>query len=144
MQSYKACMTSRRSTSNRISKSANISQTPTWQITYYNERVQRDVWAMPAGIVADYLRLTEAMELYGADLRMPHSRAMGGGLFELRPKGPEGIGRVFYCTQVGKTIVVLHSFVKKTQKTPDAEMRMARKRLKDVQHGQHRIQTRAA
>ena len=128
-------MTSRRSTSNRISKSANISQTSNWQITYYNERVQRDVWAMPAGIVADYLRLTEAMELYGADLRMPHSRAMGGGLFELRPKGPEGIGRVFYCTQVGKTIVVLHSFVKKTQETPDAEMRVARKRLKDVQHG---------
>jgi phage-related protein len=128
-------MTSRRSTSNRISKSANISQTSNWQITYYNERVQRDVWAMPAGIVADYLRLTEAMALYGADLRMPHSRAMGGGLFELRPKGPEGIGRVFYCTQVGKTIVVLHSFVKKTQETPDAEMRVARKRLKDVQHG---------
>ena len=86
---------------------------------------------MPAGIVADYLRLTEAMALYGADLRMPHSRAMGGGLFELRP----GIGRVFYCMQVGKTIVVLHSFVKKTQETPDAEMRVARKRLKDVQHG---------
>jgi phage-related protein len=36
---------------------------------------------------------------------------------------------------VGKTIVVLHSFVKKTQETPDAEMRVARKRLKDVQHG---------
>lgn len=128
-------MTSRRSTTNRISKPANILQPSNWQITYYNERVQRDVWAMPAGIVADYLRLTEAMELYGADLRMPHSRAMGGGLFELRPKGPEGIGRVFYCTQVGKTIVVLHSFVKKTQETPDAEMRVARKRLKDVQHG---------
>jgi len=128
-------MTSKRSTPDRISKSANISQTQNWQITYYNERVQRDVWAMPAGIVADYLRLTEAMALYGADLRMPHSRAMGGGLFELRPKGPEGIGRVFYCTQVGKTIVVLHSFVKKTQETPDAEMRVARKRLKDVQHG---------
>ena len=128
-------MTSRRSTPVNISKSANISQTSNWQITYYNERVQRDVWAMPAGIVADYLRLTEAMTLYGADLRMPHSRAMGGGLFELRPKGPEGIGRVFYCTQVGKTIVVLHSFVKKTQETPDAEMRVARKRLKDVQHG---------
>ena len=128
-------MTSKRNTSGHISKSANISITSNWQITYYNARVQRDVWAMPAGIVADYLRLTEAMELYGADLRMPHSRAMGGGLFELRPKGPEGIGRVFYCTQVGKTIVVLHSFVKKTQETPDAEMRVARKRLKDVQHG---------
>ena len=128
-------MTSKRSTSSSVSKSANIPQASHWQITYYNARVQRDVWAMPAGIVADYLRLTEAMALYGADLRMPHSRAMGGGLFELRPKGPEGIGRVFYCTQVGKTIVVLHSFVKKTQETPDAEMRVARKRFKDVQHG---------
>ena len=125
-------MTSRRSKLDRISKYANIPRTSNWRITYYNERVQRDVWAMPAGIVADYLRLTEAMKLYGADLRMPHSRAMGGGLFELRPKGSEGIGRVFYCTQVGKTIVVLHSFAKKTQETPDAEMRMARKRLKDV------------
>ena len=120
---------------NNISKYANILRTSNWQITYYNQRVQSDVWAMPAGIVADYLRLTEAMAVYGANLRMPHSRAMGGGLFELRPKGPEGIGRVFYCTQVGKTIVVLHSFVKKTQQTPDAELRVARKRLKDVQHG---------
>lgn len=107
----------------------------TWSISYYNERVRKAVLAMPAGIVADYLRLTDAMALHGADLRMPHSRAMGAGLFELRPKGPEGIGRVFYCTQVGHTIVVLHSFVKKTQETPDAELRLARKRLKEVQHG---------
>ena len=90
---------------------------------------------MPAGIVADYVRLTDAMVVHGADLRMPHSRAMGTGLFELRPKGSEGIGRVFYCTQVGRTIVVLHSFVKKTQETPDAELRLARRRLKEVQHG---------
>ena len=107
----------------------------TWSITYYNERVRKEVLSMPAGILADYVRLTDAMVLHGADLRMPHSRAMGAGLFELRPKGPEGIGRVFYCTQVGHTIVVLHSFVKKTQETPDAELRLARKRLKDVQHG---------
>lgn len=106
-----------------------------WAITYYNEKVRKEVLSMPAGIVADYVRLTDAMAIYGADLRMPHSRAMGGGLFELRPKGAEGIGRVFYCTQVGKRIVVLHSFVKKTQETPDAELRLARKRLKDVQNG---------
>ena len=106
-----------------------------WLIGYYSERVRKDVAAMPPGIVADYVRLTDAMALHGADLRMPHSRAMGAGLFELRPKGPEGIGRVFYCTQVGRTIVVLHSFVKKTQETPDAELRLARKRLKDVHHG---------
>ena len=118
-----------------ISKYANISSVPHWQIVYFNDRVQKDVLSMPSGILADYLRLTEAMALYGADLRMPHSRALGAGLFELRPRGPEGIGRVFYCTQVGRVIVILHSFIKKTQETPDADMRMARKRLKEVING---------
>jgi len=118
-----------------ISKYANISSVPHWQIVYFNDRVQKDVLSMPSGILADYLRLTEAMALYGADLRMPHSRALGAGLFELRPKGPEGIGRVFYCTQVRRVIVILHSFIKKTQETPDADMRMARKRLKEVKNG---------
>ena len=118
-----------------ISKYANISSVPHWQIVYFNDRVQKNVLSMPSGVLADYLRLTEAMALYGADLRMPHSRALGAGLFELRPKGPEGIGRVFYCTQVGRVIVILHSFIKKTQETPDAVMRMARKRLKEVKNG---------
>ena len=118
-----------------ISKYANISSVQSWQIIYFNDRVQKDVLSLPSGILADYLKLTEAMALYGADLRMPHSRALGAGLFELRPKGPEGIGRVFYCTQVGRVIVILHSFIKKTQETPDADMRMARKRLKEVKNG---------
>ena len=117
-----------------ISKYANISSVPSWQIIYFNDRVQKDVLSLPSGILADYLRLTEAMALYGADLRMPHSRALGAGLFELRPKGQEGIGRVFYCTQVGRVIVILHSFIKKTQETPEADMRMARKRLKEVKN----------
>ena len=118
-----------------ISKYANISSVPSWQIIYFNDRVQKDVLSMPSGILADYLRLTEAMTLYGADLRMPHSRSLGAGLFELRPKGQEGIGRVFYCMQVGRVIVILHSFIKKTQETPEADMRMARKRLKEVKNG---------
>jgi len=118
-----------------ISKYANIQPTANWTIVYFNQRVQNDVMAMPTGVLADYLRLCDSMTLFGADLRMPHSKALGDGLFELRPKRPEGIGRVFYCAQQGRTIVVLHSFVKKTQDTPDKEMRVAKQRLKDVQHG---------
>jgi phage-related protein len=106
-----------------------------WRVIYYSERVRKTVLDLPPGIRADYLRLVDAMMAHGADLRMPHSRALGDGLFELRPKGPEGIGRVFYCTMVGRTIVVLHSFVKKTQRTPDEELRIARKRMKEVRRG---------
>ena len=103
-----------------------------WTITYYSERVKSEVFSLPEGIRAEYWRLRGILEKFGPDLRMPHSRAMGGGLFELRPRGREGIGRVFYCTHVGQRIVILHSFVKKTQETPAAELRIAHKRLKEV------------
>lgn len=88
---------------------------------------------MACRVHADYLRMLELLEEFGLGLRMPHSRAMSGGLFELRCKGPEGIGRAFYCTQVGRELVILHSFVKKTQATPDRDLKLARKRLKKVQ-----------
>jgi len=69
------------------------------------------------------------------DLGMPHTRAMGGGLFDLRIKAPEGIARVFYCTVVNRRIVFLHEFVKKTDKTPLRELEVARARMKEVKHG---------
>jgi phage-related protein len=56
-------------------------------------------------------------------------------LFELRPKGAEGIARVFYCTHIEQTIVVLHSFVKKTNTTPNDDLNIAKKRLKEVKNG---------
>ena len=57
---------------------------------------------------------------------------MGGGLFELRIKAAEGIARVFYCTVVDRRIVVLHQFVKKSDKTPPKELEIARRRMKEV------------
>ena len=71
------------------------------------------------------------MTTSGANLGEPHTKAMGDGLFELRLKGAEGIARVFYCTLIGKRIVMLHSFVKKTDKTPTKELTMAHKRMKE-------------
>ena len=63
---------------------------------------------------------------------MPHTRSMGDGLFEVRAKASEGIGRAFYCTLVGRRIVVLHGFIKKTDKTPAKEINIARDRLKEL------------
>lgn len=111
----------------------------TWKIHFYNERVYKETRKWPVSLYADFLRLVELMELHGADLRMPHSRAMGDGLFELRCKGREGIGRVFYCTLIGRQIVILHSFIKKTQETPAAELATAHKRLKELKNGQRQI-----
>jgi phage-related protein len=57
---------------------------------------------------------------------------MGGGLFELRLKATEGIARVLYCTMIGKRIMILHQFTKKTKKTPPKELGIARRRMKEV------------
>jgi len=103
-----------------------------WTITYYSESVQEEILAMPVGFLARYMRYADRMEIYGPDLGMPHTRAMGKGLFELRLKAPEGIARVFYCTVVAKKIVVLHQFIKKTDKTPPKELERARRRMKEV------------
>jgi hypothetical protein len=86
----------------------------------------------PLAPLGENARLAELLMEFGPNLRMPHSRAMGDGLFELRPRGREGIGRALYCFVVGQRIVVLHAFIKKTQDTPEKELRLARKRMKEV------------
>jgi phage-related protein len=103
-----------------------------WTITYHTEAVESFVLGLPDGLLARYLRLTDMMLDFGANLGMPHTRAMGDGLFELRVKGKEGIARVFYCTVIGQRIVMLHGFIKKSEKTPSKELRIARERLAEV------------
>ena len=104
-------------------------------IEYFHERVLAEIESWPVDVLADYARLVELLIDHGPDLRLPHSRAMGDGLFELRPRGRSGIGRVFYCFLVGKRVVVLHAFVKKSQQTPDRELKLARRRAKEVLNG---------
>ncbi len=103
-----------------------------WRVAYYSESVQSGILALPAGLLARYLHCTDRMEMYGPDLGLPHTRAMGGGRFELRLKAGEGIGRVFYCTVVGRRIVMLHQFVKESRKTPARELAVARRRMKET------------
>jgi len=103
-----------------------------WTITYYSEAVMSWVNNLPVGVRAHYARITEKMERLGPNLGMPYTRALGGGLFEIRAKGREGSARVFYCTIVRSQIMILHGFIKKTQKTPSKELALARARKKEV------------
>jgi phage-related protein len=110
-----------------------ISQSSAWTITYYDELLRNEIERFPEDILSDYLRLIGLMELGGANLGMPYTRAMGQKLFELRLHGKEGAGRVLYCTLKGKRIVMLHSFIKKTRQTLLKDLRIARRRLEEVQ-----------
>lgn len=103
-----------------------------YEVEYFHERVRAEIESWPVEVLADYARLVELLTKHGPSLRLPHSRAFGDGLFELRPRGRSGIGRALYCFMIGRRVVVLHAFMKKSQETPDRELKLARKRQKEL------------
>ena len=79
------------------------------------------------------VRLIDVVERHGLEqLREPHVKHLDGKLWELRVKASEGIARGIYVTQVGRRVVVLHVFVKTSQKTPSRAMTLARNRMEDL------------
>ena len=106
-----------------------------YAIVYYNAAVQASIEAWPSGISASDVRLVEQMVVSGPNLGLPYTRPFGDGLFEIRAKGAEGIGRAFFCSLVGQRVVILHGFIKKAQQTPHKELKLARRRLKEVLNG---------
>ena len=105
-----------------------------YSIEYYSDSVAEEIIALPDTLAARYVVLTRRVVAVGPNLGAPHTDAFGDGLFELRLKGQEGIARVFFCVLVRRRVMVLHSFLKKTQKTPRREIEIARKRMKEVKH----------
>lgn len=106
-----------------------------WKITYYDQKLIK--WIdkkMSLEMRAYYTRLTERMISFGPNLGMPFTRSLEKGLFELRIKSKEGISRVFYCTAQKNKIVMLHGFIKKTQKLPKKELKLAIKRMREVKN----------
>jgi len=70
---------------------------------------------------------------FGWPIGMPLCRSLGGGLWEVRSNLTHGrIARVIFCVSAGH-MVLLHGFVKKTQKTPQMDLEMARKRQKEIE-----------
>ena len=105
-----------------------------YTIAYYSESVQEQILDLPDTLAARFIVLTRRMVAIGPNLGEPHTKAFGDGLFELRLKGAEGIARVFFCTKIGKRIVVLHCFIKKSARTPLRELEVAHSRLKELKH----------
>jgi phage-related protein len=103
-----------------------------YQIEFFNQQVKTLIEAWPTGIAASFVRITEQMIVTGPNLGMPYTKALGNGLFEIRAKGREGIGRAFYCALIGQRIIILQSFIKKSKAIPNTELKIARKKLKEI------------
>jgi len=102
-----------------------------WTVDLY-EGVEDAILSMPPKIQARLIKMLELIEVHGANLGEPHTKSLGDGLFEIRAKAAEGIGRGLFCYQRGAHIIVLHAFVKKSSKTPRKELKLAQERMKEV------------
>ncbi|CAN7462393.1 type II toxin-antitoxin system RelE/ParE family toxin [Neorhizobium sp. LjRoot104] len=103
-----------------------------WEVETH-QAVDGEIEALPSGLQARLLRLLEAIENVGLEnLREPHVKHLEGKLWELRAKASEGIARGIYVTVTGRKVVVLHVFLKKSQKTPPRALEIARQRMKEV------------
>jgi phage-related protein len=80
-----------------------------------------------------FLRVAELIQQHGlAAMREPHVKHLEGKLWEIRMKGKDGIARAIYVTVAGERAIVVHVFVKKSQKTPTRALEIARERAKEV------------
>jgi phage-related protein len=105
-----------------------------WTVETLNKIVDDEIETLPPSLRARLLRLMEAVESLGLErMHEPHVKHIEGKLWELRAKAAEGIARGFYVTATGRRVIVLHVFVKKSQKTPRAAIETARQRMKQVQ-----------
>lgn len=104
-----------------------------WNVETLGDVVDAEIAAMPADMQAAFLRLAERIEAVGLErVGEPHVRHLRGKLWEMRFGGRDGIGRAIYVTAFGRRVVVVHAFVKKTQKTPGAALELAERRSREI------------
>ena len=105
-----------------------------WSIKPLDETVEKELLALPADMQARFLHISELLCRFGPqNVGMPHVRPLGKKLWEIRLGGKSGIGRVIYTASSSRRLILLHAFVKKTNKTPRRSYNLARERLKNLE-----------
>lgn len=105
----------------------------TWSVEILNKTVEHELEAIPADMRARFVRISELIAAVGLTrVSEPHVKHVDGKLWEIRIKGRDGIARALYVTAKGERIVVVRVFVKKTPKTPNAEIQLALTRAKEL------------
>jgi phage-related protein len=104
-----------------------------WHVEILDHRVVKELDGLAQDVRQRFLRVAGLIEQDGmAAMHEPYVKHLGGKLREMRMKGKDGIARAIYVTAKGERVVVRHAFVKKTQKTPQGALEIARQRAKEV------------
>ena len=104
-----------------------------WVVEFLDAEVKEALDAFPPDIRASFQRIVELIQVHGLErVREPYVKHLEGPVWEMRMRGRSGIARAAYVTAMGRRIVVVHIFAKKSQKTPRREIMIARERAKEV------------
>ncbi len=104
-----------------------------WSVEVLNDTVAAEIRSLPADMHARFLRISLLIEQAGLEtMREPHVKHLEDKIWEMRMTGRDGIARALYMTRLGRRVVVLRVFVKKTQKTPNSEIDIAKRRAKEI------------
>ena len=112
-----------------------------WTVDYYRtergeQPVKMFIDSLPVKLRAKNMREISMLEEFGTNMPAPYVKQMHGkdsaGLWELRVKLSSDITRIFYFYPEGNRILLLHGFLKKTENTPPAELKIAQSRMKDA------------
>ena len=104
-----------------------------WQIEFLNLAAKEEVDSLPLDLRASFERITTMIRDFGLErMREPYVKHLEGKLWEMRLKGREGIARSLYVTVSGRRVIVLRTFVKKTEKAPRREIALAFERAKEL------------
>lgn len=105
-----------------------------WTVSFVDRRAVKEVEKLAKDVRAHLERTVAMIETYGLDeVHEPYVKHVTGKLWEIRAKGRDGIARALYVAAVGKRVIILHAFVKKTQQTPHEAIELALKQAKE--HG---------
>jgi phage-related protein len=105
----------------------------TWSVFFVNREAERELDVLPWDTRASFERIVRLIQDFGIDrVHEPYIKHLEGRLWEMRLKGKDGIARSIYVTASGRRVMVLRTFVKKTQKTPRRELDLAHRRAKEV------------
>jgi phage-related protein len=104
-----------------------------WSVETLNRIVDAELEELPVDMLARFRHISQLIEEFGLEcVREPHVKHVRGTLWEMRLKGKDGISRALYVTAVGRRVVVVRVFIKKTQKTPSREIELALRRAKEI------------
>ena len=105
----------------------------TWSVETLNSVVDEELEALPNDMRARFVWISQLIEAHGLNnVKEPHVKHIEGALWEMRMKGRDGISRALYVTTQPKRVVVVRVFVKKSQKTPRREIKLALERAKEI------------